>query len=170
MAMTILNNPTSMLTLGELNKNITNQNKNMRKLSSGLRINGAQDDASGYAISEKMRVMIRGLDQDERNVKNGSSLLKVAAGGIDNIVEELRNLKELALNAANDHNTDADRATIQKEFDQKMVNINDIATETNYNGKYLLNGDYYRPYTYWGQTYTLGNPQTTTVVVGQRLV
>lgn len=73
------------------------------------------------------------------------------------------------MNAANDSNTDADRATIQKEFDQKMVNINDIASETNYNGKLLLNGDYYRPYTYWGQTYAVGNPQTTTVVVGQRL-
>lgn len=157
------------MSLGELNKNITKQGISLRKIASGMRINGAQDDASGYAISEKMRVMIRGLDQDEKNVKNGSSLLNVAAGGIDNIVDELRNLKELALNAANDSNTDADRATIQKEFDQKMVNINDIASETNYNGKLLLNGDYYRPYTYWGQTYTKGNPQTTTIVVGQRL-
>ena len=169
MAMTILNNPTTMMTLGELNKNITNQSKNMKKLSSGTRINSAQDDASGFAISEKMRVMIRGLDQDEKNVKNGSSLLRVAAGGIENIVDELRNLKELALNAANDSNTDADRATIQKEFDQKMVNINDIASETNYNGKLLLNGDYRRPQTYLGEIYTQGAPQTTTIVVGQRL-
>jgi flagellin-like hook-associated protein FlgL len=61
------------------------------------------------------------------NVKNGRSLLKVAAGGIDSIVDELRNLKELALNAANDSNTDEDRAIIQKEFDQKMANINAIA-------------------------------------------
>lgn len=85
MAMTILNNPTSKMTLGELNKNITKQGISLRKISSGMRINGAQDDASGFSISEKMRVMIRGLDQDEKNVKNSSSLLKVAAGGIDNI-------------------------------------------------------------------------------------
>lgn len=145
MAMMILNNPTAVLTLGELNKNISKQGENMKKLSSGMRINGAKDDASGYAISEKMRVMIRGLDQDEQNVRNGSSLVKVASGGIENIIDELRGLKELALNAANDSNTDADRATIQKVFNQKKANIDDIASTTNYNGIPLLDGRWKRP-------------------------
>ena len=80
--------------------------------------------------------------EDNQNVQNGSSMLKVAEGGVNEIVEELRNLKELALNSANDTNTDIDRKTIQKEFNQKMENINDIATTTNYNGKTLLDGTY----------------------------
>ncbi len=142
MAMTVLNNTSAMMTLGELNKNVSRVGKDLKKLSSGMKINSASDDASAYAISERMRVMMRSLDQDEQNVKNGRFLLNVAAGGIDNIVQELRSLKELALNSANDHNTDADRATIQKEFDQRMANIDDIAVETNYNGKILLDGRY----------------------------
>ncbi len=144
MAMTIMNNTSAMLTLGQLNKNISKVGKELKKASSGMKLNSAGDDASAYSISEKMRVRIRGLNQDEQNVKNGKSLLKVGAGGIDNIVDELRNLKELALNAANDHNTDLDRATLQKEFDQRTANINDIAATTNYNGKTLLDGSYRR--------------------------
>jgi len=144
MAMTIMNNTGAMLTLGQLNKNISKVGKELKKASSGMKLNSAGDDASGYAISEKMRVRLRGLNQDEQNVKNGKSLLHVAEGGIQNIVDELRSLKELALNSANDHNTDLDRATIQKEFDSRKANINAIASETNYNGKILLDGRYGR--------------------------
>ena len=144
MAMTILNNTSAMMTLGELNKNVNRVGKDLKKLSSGMKINSTGDDASAYAISERMRVQIRGLDQDVQNVQNGRSLLNVAAGGIDNIVEELRSLKELAINAANDTNTDLDRATMQKEFNHRKANINDIATETNYNGMPLLDGRWCR--------------------------
>ena len=84
------------------------------------------------------------MGQDIRNTQTGTALIKTAAGGIDSIVDELRNLKELALNAANDHNTDADRAIIQKEFDNRKANIDDIASSTNYNGKILLDGRYSR--------------------------
>lgn len=144
MAMTIMNNTSAMLTLGQLNKNISKLGKELKKVSSGMKLNSAGDDASAYSISEKMRVRIRGLNQDEQNVKNGKALLHVAEGGMQNIVDELRSLKELALNSANDHNTDLDRATIQKEFDSRKANINDIASETNYNGKILLDGRYGR--------------------------
>lgn len=144
MAMTIMNNTSAMLTLGQLNKNISKVGKDLKKISSGMKLNSAGDDASSYAISERMRVRIRGLNQDEQNVKNGKALLHVAEGGIQNIIDELRSLKELALNSANDHNTDLDRATIQKEFDSRKANINDIASETNYNGKILLDGRYGR--------------------------
>ena len=142
MAMTIMNNTSAMLTLGQLNKNISKVGKELKKVSSGMKLNSAGDDASAFAISEKMLTQIRSLEQDERNVKNGSSLVKVAAGGIDSIVDELRNLKELALNAANDTNTDMDRATMQKEFDQRRANIDSITMETTYNGKILLDGTY----------------------------
>ena len=142
MSMTILNNPSAMMTLGQLNKNINKAGKDLKKVSSGMKINSAGDDSSAYSISERMRAQIRSLRQDIDNVKNGRSLLKVAAGGIDNIVDELRNLKELALNSANDHNSDKDRETLNRDFEQKIANINDIATETNYNGKILLDGRY----------------------------
>ena len=169
MAMAVMNNSAAMLSLGELNKNITEMGKRQKKLSSGMKINSAGDDASSYAISERMRVKLRALDQDVDNVKKGTTLLNVAGGAIDNIVDELRNMKEMAINAANDHNTDKDRATLQKEFEQKMQNIDDIAASTNYNGRYLLNGDYFSPKTYWGPVYKKGDPQTTTLVVGQKL-
>lgn len=116
----------------------------LAKVSSGMKIVGAKDDSAQFAISEKMREQIRSLFQDSQNVQNGQSLFKIAEGGIENIVEELRTLKELAIKSANDINNDGDRLTIQKEFTQRMTNINDIATTTNYNGKVLLDGTYYR--------------------------
>lgn len=145
MAMTIMNNSSTMMTLGELNKNTNNQSKGMKKLASGLKIASAQDDASGYSISERMRARIRGLGQDIKNVQTGSKLLAVAEGGMREILENLRSMKEMAINAANDHNTDLDRETLQKEFSQRLSEINDIATSTTYNGKLLLMGDYHEP-------------------------
>ena len=144
MAMTIMHDASAAMTLGELNKNANRLTKDLRKVSSGLRITGAADDASGYAISEKMRAKVRGLNQDIENAQNGYALLRVAEGGVQSIIDELRTLKELALNSANDHNSDVDRATLQKEFDQRKANIDNIAEETNYNGRLLLNGDWCR--------------------------
>ena len=144
MAMVVQHNIAAQLALGELNKNNDKLRKSLEKVSNGQKINSAKDDASGYVTSEKMREMVRTLNQDHQNVQNGSALFKIADGGINSIVEELRNLKELAINAANDTNTDVDRATIQKEFTQKYANINDIATTTNYNGKPLIDGTYAR--------------------------
>lgn len=138
----VINNNAAMMVLGRLNKNLSKAGKDLKKVSTGMKINGAGDDASGYAISERMQVRIRSLNQNESNVNTGMSMLKVAAGGIESIIEELRSLKELAINAANDSNTDLDRATLQKEFDQRRENIDNIAVETNYNGKILLTGIY----------------------------
>lgn len=146
MAMVVQNNIQAQMALGELNKNVSKVGRLLGKVASGQKINSAQDDASSYVISEKMREQIRSLLQDDQNVQNGFSLFKIADGGINSIVEELRNLKELAINAANDTNTDIDRTTIQREFSQKMANINDIATTTNYNGKTLLDGKYARKF------------------------
>lgn len=140
MAMTVANNNGGALALGELNKNNNKLSKDLKKVASGMKLNSAGDDASGYAISERMRVQLRGLNQDIMNVQNGRSLLAVADGGIQNIIDELRSLKELAINSANDHNSDQDRATIQKEFDQRKAQIESIAEDTNYNGIPLLNG------------------------------
>ena len=140
MAMKVKYNAEAQLSLGELNKNTNQAGKALAKVTSGMKINSAQDDASGYSISERMRVQLRALQQDNQNVQNGSSMIRVAERGI--IIQNMRTMKERAINAANDHNTDEDRATIQKEFNQLRNTINDIALGTQYNGKILLDGRY----------------------------
>ena len=139
MAMVVKNNMTALNTLNTLNKNSSALSKSLQKVSSGMKINSAADDASGYAISERMRVQIRSLDQANQNTQNGSSMMKVAEGAVSSTVEILKTLKEKAVNAANDSNTDSDRQTIQKELDQSIDQINDNANVT-FNGKYLVDG------------------------------
>lgn len=139
MAMVVKNNMSALSTLNTLNRNTTALSKSLQKVSSGMKINSAADDASGYAISERMRVQIRSLDQANSNAQNGGSMMKVAEGAVSSTVEILKTLKEKAVNAANDTNTDADRATIQKEMDQSIDQINDNANVT-FNGQYLVDG------------------------------
>jgi flagellin len=142
MAMTIMHNTGSMLALGQTKKNDTNLSKQLKKVSSGMRINSAGDDAAGYSISEKMRTMIRSLGQDIQNAQTGNNLVAVAEGGIQEIVNNLRSMKQLAINSANDHNTDSDRQIIEKEFASRKQTIHEIAATTNYNGRLLLTGTY----------------------------
>ena len=139
MAMVVKNNMSAVSTLNTLNKNSSALSKSLQKVSSGMKINSAADDASGYAISERMRVQIRGLDQANQNTQNGTSMMKVAEGAVSSTVDILKTLKEKVINAANDTNTDADRQTIQKELDQSIDQIDDNANVT-YNGKYLVDG------------------------------
>ena len=139
MAMIVKNNMSAINTLNTLNKNSTALSKSLQKVSSGMKINSAADDASGYAISERMRVQIRSLDQANSNTQNGSSMMKVAEGAVSSTVDILKTLKEKVINAANDTNTDTDRQTIQKELDQSIDQIDDNANVT-FNGKYLVDG------------------------------
>ncbi len=141
MAMVVKNNMSAISTLNTLNKNSSALAKSLEKVSSGMKINGAADDASGYAISERMRVQIRGLDQANANTQNGNAMMKVAEGAVSSTVDILKTLKEKVINAANDTNTDADRQTIQKELDQSIDQIDDNANIT-YNGKYLVDGSH----------------------------
>ena len=141
MSMVVKNNMSAVNTLNILNKNSSALSKSLQKVSSGMKINSAADDASGYAISERMRVQIRGLDQANQNTQNGNSMMKVAEGAVSSTVDILKTLKEKVINAANDTNTDADRQTIQKELDQSIDQIDDNANVT-YNGKYLVDGSH----------------------------
>ncbi len=139
--MGIVNNISSNMILGELHKNTKKKDKASAQLALGEKIRNAGDDASGLAISEKMRVRIRALGQDEANVKNGASMLRTAEGAIQSQINLLRTIKERVINAHNDHNTDIDRAIIQKEISQYYEEINDIAAETTFNSKLLLLGN-----------------------------
>ncbi len=139
MSMVVKNNIPAVYGLGTLNRNSTALSKSLEKVSTGMKINSAADDNSAWSISERMRVRIRGLDQADQNTQNGRSLLKVAEGAVQSTVDILKTLKEKAINAANDTNTDADRQTIQKELNQSIDQIDDNANVT-YNGKYLVDG------------------------------
>ena len=142
MAPAVKNNLAATQILNQLNQNNSELSRRLARVSTDMKIVSAQDDASQYAISERMRVKIRALDQDLQNVQNGSSMLKNASGGVERIVDILREMKAKAINAANDSNTDEDRQTIQKEITQLMKSINDVALGTEYNGKRLIDGTY----------------------------
>ncbi|WP_404802193.1 flagellin N-terminal helical domain-containing protein [Bacillus infantis] len=138
--MRINHNIAALNTYRQLNTASTNQSKSMEKLSSGLRINKAGDDAAGLAISEKMRGQIRGLDQSSKNAQDGISFIQTAEGALNETHDILQRMRELAVQSSNDTNTDADRGELQKEVDQLAEEITRIANNTEFNTKSLLNG------------------------------
>jgi flagellin len=123
-----------------LGVNQAGASKSMERLSSGLRINRAGDDAAGLAISEKMRGQIRGLKQASRNAQDGISLIQTAEGALNETHAILQRMRELAVQASNDTTTDADRTEIQKEVDQLRDEIDRIANTTEFNTKKMLDG------------------------------
>lgn len=131
--------------------------KSLEKLSSGLRINRAGDDAAGLAISEKMRSQIRGLDQATRNSQDGISLIQTAEGALNETHSILQRMRELAVQAANDTLSLNDRQEIQKEVDQLKLEVNRIANTTEFNTKKLLDGT--------ASALTSSDVQTTSIIV-----
>lgn len=124
-----------------MNINNTAAGKSMEKLSSGLRINRAGDDAAGLAISEKMRGQIRGLTQASRNASDGISMIQTAEGALNETTNILQRMRELAVQASNDTNTSSDREEIQKEIDALTQEVDRIANNTEFNTQKLLNGN-----------------------------
>ena len=114
--------------------------KVLEKMASGLRINRASDDAAGLAVSEKLRTQVRGLQVATDNAQHGISLVQTAEGALNEVHSILQRLRELAVQAANDHLTDADRAQIQKEVDNLLAQIDYIGNTTQFNTKTLLSG------------------------------
>lgn len=139
--MRINHNIAALNTYRQLTIGNSNAAKNMEKLSSGLRINRAGDDAAGLAISEKMRGQIRGLEQASRNAQDAISLIQTAEGALNEVHSILQRMRELAVQAANDTNTADDRAELQKEMNQLTEEINRIGNNTEFNTKKLINGD-----------------------------
>ena len=116
--------------------------KSMEKLSSGLRINRAGDDAAGLAISEKMRGQISGLEQASRNASDGISLIQTAEGALNETHNILQRMRELAVQGANDTNTSDDRVAIEEEMSQLTEEISRISETTEFNGQNLLKGTF----------------------------
>ncbi|WP_275663751.1 flagellin [Laribacter hongkongensis] len=135
-------NVTSLTSQRNLSNTTNSMQTTLQRLSSGLRINSAKDDAAGLAISERMTSQVRGLDQARRNANDGISLAQTAEGSLVEIGNNMQRMRELAIQSANDTNTASDRATIQKEMDQLKSEIDRVASTTEFNGQKLLDGSF----------------------------
>ena len=140
--MRIVNNISAMNTNRVLGATDNAMGKTLEKLSSGLRINRAADDAAGLAISEKMRAQIRGMKQAIRNDQDGISFIQTAEGALNETHAILNRMRELAVQASNGIYTEDDKQKLQEEFTQLYDEIDRIALNTEFNTKKLLSGSY----------------------------
>lgn len=157
--MRINHNIAALNTYRQLTAANNGQSKSMEKLSSGLRINRAGDDAAGLAISEKMRGQIRGLEMAGKNSQDGISLIQTAEGALNETHAILQRMRELAVQGGNDTNVTADRDAIQDELNQLMSEIDRIAQTTEFNTQNLLNGSF-------SGTFQIGANEGQTINVG----
>ncbi|MCK9224715.1 MAG: VWA domain-containing protein [Candidatus Muirbacterium halophilum] len=141
MSFKIAGGSVSFNNLRHTRKSFNNISSSQAKISSGLRINKAGDDAAGLAVSEKMRAQVNGLDQAVSNTEHAINMLQVADGALDTIHAVLQRMRKLSVAAANDSYTTEDRKDIQIELDKLIDNIDDISNGTEYNTKKLINGD-----------------------------
>ena len=142
MAMVINTNITSLNAQRNLSKSNNMLATSMQRLSTGLRINSAKDDAAGLAISERMTAQVRGLNQAIRNANDGISLAQTAEGAMQESTNILQRMRELAVQSANDTNSNSDRVNLQKEVAQLQQELNRIANNTTFNGKNILDGSF----------------------------
>ncbi len=136
--MRINHNISSMITQGALFKTNRGLNQSLEKLSTGLRVNRASDDAAGLAISENLRTQVRGASQAQRNALDGIAALNIAEGAMNEISGILQRMRELSVQAANDTLTSTERLYTNQEFDQLTEEIDRISSVTNYNGMDLI--------------------------------
>ena len=141
MAIRVKHNTDSINARNTLDRNTKSLAKNLKKVASGMKINSASDDASGYSISERMRENINSLDQASDNTQKGSAMMKVAEGAVSSTIDILKTMKERAIESSNGTHTDADRQIMQKEFNQLIDQIDDNAY-TSYNGIALVDGSH----------------------------
>lgn len=137
---TINTNMSANIASNALTRNERSMSSTMERLSTGLRINSAKDDAAGLAISSKMTSQIRGLNQAVRNANDAVSMLQVAEGAMSGITDMLQRMRELAIQAISDSNTSADRVALDAEYQQLRAEINRIGGNTQWNGTNLLDG------------------------------
>ncbi|MDQ6685646.1 MAG: flagellin [Pseudomonadota bacterium] len=142
MAQTINTNISSLTAQRNQSRTQNDLSTAIARLSSGLRINSAKDDAAGMAISDRMTSQIRGLNQAARNSNDGISLAQVAEGGLGSVTENLQRMRELSVQSANATNSSSDRAALQQEVAQLTAEIDRVATQTQFNGLNLLDGSF----------------------------
>jgi len=142
MGLFINTNLSSINAQRKLTSTSSSLSRSFERLSSGLRINGAKDDAAGLSITTRFSAQIRGLNQAVRNSNDGISLAQTAEGALNEATNILQRVRELAVQSANDTNTLADRQSIQAEVSQLKLELNRIAETTNFNGNKVLNGDF----------------------------
>ena len=138
--MRINNNISALNTLRQYTTNTNNANAAMAKLSSGLRINSAADDAAGLAISEKMRAQIKGTEMASKNSQDAISMVQTAEGALSETTSILQRMRELAVQSSSDTNENTDRTALQSEFTQLTSEIDDISSQTKFNNMNLLDG------------------------------
>ena len=137
--MRINTNLNAMIATNQMSKNTALAGSSMEKLSTGLRITKAGDDAAGLAVSEKMRAQIRGMEQAERNVQDGISMVQTAEGALEEAGNIAQRMRELGIQAGNDTLSAEDRAKVKEELTQLQDEMKKISEETKFNGKQLLN-------------------------------
>jgi len=142
MAMIINTNISAIAAQNSLRSSSLNQQTSMERLSSGLRINNAKDDAAGLAISTRMTAAIRGMDAAMRNANDGISATQTAEGSLAAIQDSLQRIRELAVQSANDTNGDADHSSLDLEAKQLLTEIDRVVSVTKFNGVNLINGDF----------------------------
>ena len=142
MSSVINTNVSSLLSQNSLSKNSTALQNSMERLSTGVRINSAKDDAAGLAITTRMTSEIRGLNAAVRNANDGISVAQTAEGSLGEITNILQRLRELAVQSANSSNNSTDRSFLDTEAQQLIAETNRIGSQTNFNGIKLLNGDF----------------------------
>lgn len=142
MALGINTNVNSLTAQRNLNSTQNSLSTSLQRLSSGLRINSAKDDAAGLAISARFTAQIRGLNQAARNANDGVSLAQTAEGALGQIGDSLQRVRELSVQAANASNSASDRAALQQEITQALSEVDRVGTQTSFNGTKLLNGSF----------------------------
>ncbi|MDM3084335.1 FliC/FljB family flagellin [Citrobacter sp. Cf141] len=141
MAQVINTNSLSLLTQNNLNKSQSALGSAIERLSSGLRINSAKDDAAGQAIANRFTSNIKGLTQASRNANDGISIAQTTEGALNEINNNLQRVRELSVQAANGSNSDSDLKSIQDEIEQRLNEVNRVAEQTDFNGKKVLSQD-----------------------------
>ena len=142
MALGINTNVASLSAQNQLQKSQDLSNQALERLSSGLRINSAKDDAAGLAISTRFQSQIRGLDVASRNANDGISLAQTAEGALDEITNNLQRIRDLAVQSANATNSASDRAALDQEVKQRLAEVERISTQTAFNGLKVLDGSF----------------------------
>ncbi len=142
MALGINTNVASLSAQNQLQKSQDLSNQALERLSSGLRINSAKDDAAGLAISTRFQSQIRGLDVASRNANDGISLAQTAEGALDEITNNLQRIRDLAVQSANATNSASDRAALDQEVQQRLAEVERISTQTAFNGLKVLDGSF----------------------------